>query len=98
MATNTRRIRTPLTKSADSKGRVALGGEFANRHVIIERISPTECIVKLARVIPESEAWLYENAAAIKSVRAGLAQARDGNFTDGPDLAADEALARNLED
>ena len=85
-------------KMADNKGRIALGGSFANRPVIVERISETEVVIKMARVIPESEAWLYENTVALNSVRKGLKQARAGTVVNGPDLAADEALAAELED
>jgi hypothetical protein len=88
----------PVTKTADSKGRIALGGDFANRPVIVERISETEMLIKMARVIPETEAWLYENPAAVNSVRKGLAQARAGKLVKGPDLAADDAFAAKLED
>jgi hypothetical protein len=87
-----------VTKTADGKGRVVLGGQFANRAVIVERISDTEMVVKLARVIPESEAWLYDNAVALASVRKGLSQARRGQLSKGPDLDADEKLAAALED
>lgn len=87
-----------ITKTADPKGRVALGGDFANRAVIVERLSDTEVLVKLARVIPESEAWIYENAEALGSVRRGLAQARARQAGQGPDLEADSRLAAELED
>jgi hypothetical protein len=86
------------TKTADNKGRIGLGGVFANRSVIIEQLSKTELIVKLARVIPESEAWLYDNAKALTAVRNGLAQARAGQLTDGPDVEADADFAAQLED
>ena len=75
-----------VTRMTDKKGRVGLGGRFANRAVIVEALSETELVVRLARVIPESEAWLYENGEALAAVRAGLAQARAGNVTRGPDL------------
>lgn len=88
----------PVIKTADSKGRIALGSSFANRHVIVEQVSETEIVVKLARVIPESEAWLYDNSTALKSVRTGLAQARAGDFVEGPNMAADKALAAELEE
>jgi hypothetical protein len=80
-----------VTKTADKKGRLVLGGRFANRAIIVQWVSDTEVVLKLARVIPESEAWLYDNAKALASVRAGLAQARAGEFADAPDLAADTA-------
>ena len=87
-----------LEKTADSKGRVILGGQFANRAVLVEKLSETEVLVKMARVIPEREAWLYENPAALASVRTGLAQARSGEVNSGPDLDADQRLISQLED
>jgi hypothetical protein len=87
-----------LAKTADSKGRVSLGGQFANRAVLIEQLNDTEVLVKMARVIPESEAWLFENPVALAAVRNGLAQARAGETNEGPDLASDEALIAQLED
>jgi hypothetical protein len=65
---------------------------------MVKRISETEVVIEMARVIPESEAWLYENAVALGSVRKGLKQARTGEAVDGPDVVADEALAAELED
>ena len=93
-----RRHVQPETKTADSKGRIALGGKFANRHVIIEWINETEFVVKMARIIPESEAWLYDNPQALAAVRKGLAQARAGKTTRGPDLNDDAKLIAELED
>ncbi|HEY8750873.1 MAG TPA: hypothetical protein VIM11_23010 [Tepidisphaeraceae bacterium] len=86
-----------VTKTADNKGRVVLGSRFANRAVIIEKLNETEIIVKLARVIPEKEAWLYENAQALAAVRTGLAEARAGKVTRGPDVGVDSKFATKLE-
>ena len=88
----------PVTRIADNKGRVGLGDRFANRSVIIQTLSETEVVIKLARVIPESESWLYENAEALAAVRMGLAQARDGKLTAGPDVAAADKIVAELED
>ena len=86
-------------KSTDSKGRVTLGGHFANRAVIVEHPSDDVVIVRLARVIPEREVWLYENPRALASVRRGLDQARKRNVTKNPpDLNAAAKLAEQLED
>jgi len=86
-------------KSTDSKGRVSLGGHFANRAVIVEHRSDDEVIVRLARVIPEREAWLYENPKALALVRRGLDQARKGNVKKPPpDLKAAAKLAGQLKD
>ena len=86
------------TKTTDSKGRVTLGDRFANRTVIIEVIDETEVRISLARVVPEREMWLHDNRAASTAVRRGLADARNGKFSAGPDLAADAALAERLRD
>jgi hypothetical protein len=87
-----------VTKTTDSKGRLVLGGKYANRAVIVEQLSETEMVIKLARVIPEREAWLYENAEALAAVRNGLAQARAGKVSGGPNVDADADLAARLED
>lgn len=88
-----------LTRTADSKGRVTLGNRFANRQVMIEELDDTTVSVQLARVIPESEAWLHENPEALSSVRRGLEQAKAGRVsTSPPDLASDQAFADELED
>jgi|694.fasta_scaffold64249_3 hypothetical protein len=87
------------TKTTDSKGRLSLGERFANRTVIVEEIDGTEVRVTLARVVPEREMWLHENRSAAAAVSRGLAEAREGKLTSvGPDLAADAALADELQD
>lgn len=86
-----------ITKQTDSKGRVVLGRAFANKTVLIEE-RENEVIIRLARVIPESEAWLYENTDARDALRRGLDQARAGDFVQGPDLSAAKELADQIED
>ena len=90
-------MNTTLTKSADSKGRVMLGPEAANRLVSVTRVTESEYVVKLVRAIPDDEAWIYENPKAINSLRKGLAQARGRKFAKGPNLAADKKLTDHLE-
>ena len=86
------------TKTTDTKGRLTLGQEFANKTFIVTHQSETEILFTLARVIPQREAWLYENPEAKKRVSAGLQQAKAGQFSDSPpDLEADAALANELE-
>lgn len=88
-----------MTKNADSKGRVTLGNAFANRTVIVESISDGEVLVKLARVIPEREAWLFKNGEALDSVRRGIAEARALRFSKNPpDLKGDSILADSVRD
>ena len=87
------------TKTADSKGRIALGSRFANRMVIVEELDDTEVRITLAQVIPEREAWLYKNPKALASVRRGLTQAKAGEFSKSPpDLHQDAQLAEQIDD
>lgn len=86
------------TKTTDAKGRLTLGKEFANKTFIIKHQNDNEILFTLARVIPQREAWLYENPEAKNRVAAGLQQAQAGKFSDSPpDLDADEVLADELE-
>lgn len=77
---------TVVTKSVDGKGRLTLGKEFANRHVIINEISEGILQVILAEVVPAREAWLYKNPQALLSVLKGL---QESGFAESPDLDAD---------
>lgn len=86
------------TKTADNKGRIALGKEFAGVPVIIEHISEFEVRIRKARVIPESEAWLWENEEALRTVKQGLKQAQGMDFATGPDLNSDDELVGELAD
>ena len=75
-------------KKADSKGRIALGREFAGALVIVVR--EAEGIVKLipAEAVPAREAWLFKNPEAMRRVMAGIEDAKAGRMTEGPDLKA----------
>jgi len=85
------------TKQADGRGRISLGTGFANRTFLME--TSGDCIViRPARVIPEREAWLYENEEALEQVRTGLAQARDRKFAQGPSLKESRRLAESMGD
>ena len=86
-------------KTTDAKGRVTLGSHFANRAVIVERQGADAAVVRFARVIPEREAWLYENPKALTALRRGLDQARNGHVAKSPpDLKTAAKLAAQLED
>jgi hypothetical protein len=87
------------SKVVDNKGRVMLGSRLAGRMVIIDDSDPDCIVITPAVAIPEREAWLYKNEGALNRVRAGLEQARQGQFSAAPpDLDADAALADQLED
>jgi hypothetical protein len=87
----------PAFKTIDEKGRLTLGQEFAGRTVQIEK-DEDGIVVKFYRVVPEREAWLWENETAKGMVDRGLRQAREGELSDGPDLAAAFAFADGLPD
>ena len=87
----------PITKLVDSKGRITLGKSFANKVVIIKDLGD-EVFIRLGRVIPESESWLYESKEALTMVREGLSQAQNNEFASGPDLSAAQHLADQLKD
>ena len=89
--------RATQTKHTDSKGRLTLGEAFANKTLIVEQRG-NEIVLHVARVIPEHEAWLYENPTALAAVRRGLKQARSRKLSDGPDLAKAAKLAKKLGD
>ena len=86
------------TRNTDSKGRLALGEGFKNRTVIVERRGD-ELVVRLARVVPEAEAWLYTDAEALASVRRGLSQAKAKSFSrNPPKLAAARRPTKRMKD
>jgi hypothetical protein len=60
---------TPDTRTTDKKGRVSLPLSFASTTVIIEQISDTELRIRKARVIPEDELSLPEEAVVPLSHR-----------------------------
>jgi hypothetical protein len=90
-------ISSSQPRNTDSKGRVTLGEQFANRTVLIEDRGD-EVVIRLARVIPEREAWLYENKKAMASVRRGLKDAKSGRTAKAPDLAAAKRLVADMDD
>ena len=85
------------TRNTDSKGRLTLGEAFANQTLIVEQRG-SDIVLHLARVIPQRDAWLYDNPTALAAVRRGLKQARSRQFSDGPDLAKAAKLAEKLGD
>ncbi len=71
------------TKVVDSRGRLALGAKFAGKIVIVQE-GAEQIVVSLAVVIPESEAWLWKNEAALRSLEIGIEQARHQQFVTDP--------------
>lgn len=85
------------TKQADERGRVSLGAGFANHTFLVENMGDT-IVMRLARVIPEREAWLYENKEALARVRKGLAQAKGRQFAKAPSLDEARRLSSDMGD
>ena len=85
----------PALKTIDGKGRLTLGREFAGRTVQVER-DDDRVVIKFYRVVPDREAWLWENETAKGMVDRGIEQARRGEVNDGPDLAAAFAFADGI--
>lgn len=87
-------------KVADSKGRLALGGRYANATMIVEESEDGAVItLKRAVTIPVNETWLFRNPKALDLVLRGLEEARAGKLSaTPPDLDADEAWVDDLED
>ncbi len=85
-----------VNSNTGSKGRITLGGSYANRIMLVETHG-NEIILRLARVSPKGGAWLHENQKAMVSVRRGLQQAKARKFVKkGLDLAAAAEGTRQL--
>ena len=49
-------------KTVDSRGRINIGKEFANKTFLFEKTGETEIKLELAAVIPERELWLVQES------------------------------------
>ncbi len=86
-----------IIRTVDGKGRVTLGTTAAGRTVQVEE-TPDGFAIRFCRVIPESEAWLWENEATLKRVLRGISEAKAGDVVRDVDLADLIALADALPD
>lgn len=87
------------TKTADSRGRINLGKEFANKVFLFEKIGETEMKLELAAVIPEKERWFHKSPEAQETVLRAMERLRAGEFADSPpDVDEEEPWERELED
>ena len=85
-------------KTADSKGRLLLGSEYANTEFIIDHRKDGVILLRPAVTVPVTEAWLFQNKEALVSVTKGLEQARRREFVDSPVRSEDEAWISRLDD
>jgi hypothetical protein len=51
-------------KTIGASGQIALGKEYAGRHVMIDEVEPGVWVLKLGDFVPESERWLHEPSVA----------------------------------
>lgn len=48
-----------VIKTVGSSGQIALGKQYAGRHVMVEELEPGVWVVKLGEFIPDNERWLH---------------------------------------
>jgi hypothetical protein len=53
-----------VIKTVGRSGQIALGKQFAGRHVLVTEIEPGVWTVKLGEFIPDSERWLHKAGTA----------------------------------
>ncbi len=80
-------------RTADNRGRVTLGPEYAGKLLIIDGIDDFSCRITLAAAVPAREAWLYQSPEALASVVAGLEESKKGQVAAAPDLDSDNDWA-----
>jgi len=49
-----------IIKTIGSSGQIALGKEYAGRHVLVDQIEPGVWLIKLGQFIPDNERWLLD--------------------------------------
>ncbi|ETW95984.1 MAG: hypothetical protein ETSY1_28410 [Candidatus Entotheonella factor] len=49
-----------MIKTVGRSGQIALGKEYAGRHVLIDQPEPGVWIIKLGTFVPDNEQWLLE--------------------------------------
>ena len=87
------------TKTADSRGRISLGKEFANKTFVFERTGEKEMKLELAAVIPERELWLYKNPHARDAVLEAVERLKAGELSvSPPDIDEEAPWMEELED
>jgi hypothetical protein len=82
-----------MSKTADHKGRVTLGKEFADRLVIVKKIEDGVVEVTLAEAIPAREAWLHRDKKALATLLRALEETGRGEFAQPPDWQGDHEAA-----
>ncbi len=74
-------------KTVGRSGQIALGKEYAGRHVMVEQVEPGVWIIKLGEFVPDSERWLLESEVKAELDEAvAWAEAHPPTATDLDDL------------
>jgi hypothetical protein len=82
-----RRPSMGVIKTVGSSGQIALGKQYAGRHVLVEEREPGVWIVKLGEFVPDNERWLEEPEVKAKLDRAiARAEAEPMHETDLEEL------------
>jgi hypothetical protein len=48
-----------VIKTVGSSGQIALGKQYAGRHVLVEEMEPGIWLIKMGEFIPDSERWIH---------------------------------------
>lgn len=59
-----------VIKTVGSSGQIALGKQYAGRHVMVEELEPGVWMVKVGEFIPDNQRWLEEPEVKAKLDRA----------------------------
>lgn len=57
-------------KTIGVSGQIALGKQYAGRHVLVDETEPGVWVIKLGQFIPENEKWLHEPEVSARLDRA----------------------------
>lgn len=49
-----------VIKTVGSSGQIALGKQYAGRHIMMEELEPGVWIIKVGEFVPDNERWLHE--------------------------------------
>ena len=69
---------TAKTSNADSKGRIVLGPNHANKMFRVSEQPDGNLLLEPVVVMHEREVWLFQNPEALAMVQQGIAESRAG--------------------
>ncbi len=50
----------PTVKTVGASGQIALGKEYAGRHVLVDELEKGVWVIKIGDFVPDSERWLHK--------------------------------------